>query len=102
MTFPADEAVLNCTVLWDAEQGPRELRLRLRAGATVADALTAARETWADPAMDATALRLGVWGEECAPDRRLHEADRVEIYRPLLNDPREARRQRVQAARRGR
>ena len=102
MTFPADEAVLDCTVVWDAEQGPRELKLRLRAGATVADALTVAREIWADPEMEATALLLGVWGEECGSDRRLHDADRVEIYRPLPNDPREARRQRVKAARRRR
>lgn len=102
MTFPADEAVLDCMVLWDSEQGPRELRLRLRAGATVAEALEAARQAWPDPAMAATALRVGVWGEECSPNRCLQDADRVEIYRALPLDPREARRQRVQAARRKR
>jgi hypothetical protein len=47
-------------------------------------------------------MRAGVWGEECALDRRLQNGDRVEIYRPLPHDPREARRRRVQVAQRRR
>lgn len=102
MTSRVEDAVLDCTLLWDAEQGLRELTLHLPAGATVAEALRAARQAWGDPALEAARLRVGIWGEECAPDRCLHDGDRVEIYRPLPHDPREARRRRVQAARRRR
>lgn len=40
-------------------------------------------------------LVLGVFGAICAPDRPLRAGDRVEIYRPLRNDPRATRRERV-------
>jgi putative ubiquitin-RnfH superfamily antitoxin RatB of RatAB toxin-antitoxin module len=102
MTSPVEDAALGCTLLWDAVQGQRELTLHLHAGATVAEALQAARLAWGDPALEGATLRVGIWGEECAPDRRLHAGDRVEIYRPLPHDPREARRRRVLAARRRR
>jgi uncharacterized protein len=37
--------------------------------------------------------RLGVFGKLCKDDRPLNPGDRVEIYRPLLVDPRVARRE---------
>lgn len=37
--------------------------------------------------------RLGVFGKLCKNDRPLNPGDRVEIYRPLLVDPRVARRE---------
>jgi hypothetical protein len=37
-------------------------------------------------------LRLGVWGRVQPPDTALREGDRVELYRPLSVDPKEARR----------
>jgi uncharacterized protein len=39
--------------------------------------------------------RLGVFGSKVAPDRIALDGDRIEIYRPLLIDPMEARRQRA-------
>ena len=41
-------------------------------------------------------LRLGVWGKLREPGTLLRARDRVEIYRPLKVDPKEARRQRYQ------
>lgn len=38
---------------------------------------------------------LGIYGEVCRPDRALSPGDRVEIYRPLRQDPRVMRRERV-------
>lgn len=39
--------------------------------------------------------RVGVFGERVSPDTIIKEGDRIEIYRDLKSDPREARRQRV-------
>lgn len=39
-------------------------------------------------------LRIGVWSKERAHDWLLRDRDRVEIYRPLIVDPKEARRRR--------
>lgn len=41
---------------------------------------------------------IGVFGEHVGHERRLEDGDRVEIYRPLIADPREVRRE---MARRG-
>lgn len=50
------------------------------------------------PHIDMNALHLGIFSNPCAADTLLKDGDRVEIYRPLLCDPKEMRRQR---ARRG-
>jgi hypothetical protein len=47
-------------------------------------------------------LVLGVYGQRVAPGRLLQAGDRVEIYRPLRFDPRDARRKAAQASRPGR
>ena len=42
---------------------------------------------------------LGVFGEPATPETRLRDGDRVEVYRPLKIDPKEARRRRAKLAR---
>jgi putative ubiquitin-RnfH superfamily antitoxin RatB of RatAB toxin-antitoxin module len=39
--------------------------------------------------------RIGVWGKPVSPETRLRDRDRVEIYRPLIADPKESRRARA-------
>lgn len=78
--------------------GPEVTDLRavvLAPGATVADAVKASGVI-VRHGLDAGALRLGVWGKPRPPDSPLRDRDRVEIYRPLIVDPKEARRQRYQ------
>ena len=43
-------------------------------------------------------LKLGVWGKAVTADRALVAGERVEIYRPLLVDPKEVRRARAARA----
>ncbi len=45
--------------------------------------------------VDVEAASKGVWGQKRPDDWRLEEGDRIEIYRPLVYDPREARRRRA-------
>jgi uncharacterized protein len=69
-----------------------EVPLDLPAGATVQDALTLSGLLQRHAEIDATAARIGVWGKLRALDHVLRDRDRVEIYRPLRVDPKEARR----------
>jgi len=69
--------------------------LTLPAGATLADAL-AASGLHNRHALPAEGLRVGVWGKLRELTQVLRERDRVEVYRPLQVDPKEARRQRYQ------
>ena len=61
-------------------------RLELAPGATVADALAACGYA-AGP--------VSVFGERATPERALVDGDRVEVLRPLIADPKDARRRRA-------
>jgi|PlaIllAssembly_1097288.scaffolds.fasta_scaffold424082_2 hypothetical protein len=65
----------------------------LPAGATVADALRASGMAERH-ALKTEDLHVGVWSRVVEPQTLLRDRDRVEIYRPLTVDPKEARRQR--------
>ena len=48
------------------------------------------------PEIDLNQQKIGIFGQLCKLDRVLVDGDRVEIYRPLLQDPMTARRNRLQ------
>lgn len=72
-----------------------ELALSLPAGATALDAIRASGVLEAPLQVDLSTQRIGVWGRPCPLGAALKEGDRVEIYRPLAIDPKEARRLRA-------
>ncbi|MDH3761339.1 MAG: RnfH family protein [Gammaproteobacteria bacterium] len=47
------------------------------------------------PEIDLESCDLGVFGKVIATDYELQDGDRIEIYRPLIADPKEVRRQRA-------
>ena len=51
------------------------------------------RQYFAD--IDPDSCKLGVFGKSISEDYDLVDGDRIEIYRPLIADPREVRRQRA-------
>lgn len=70
-------------------------RVTLPAGSTVMQAIEASGITQAMPGLLIDPERLGIFSRKAAPDQLLGEGDRVEIYRPLTLDPKEARRRRA-------
>ncbi|MDP1900710.1 MAG: RnfH family protein [Rubrivivax sp.] len=91
-----DRAELHVEVVYCPLPGVTDLQaLVLAPGATVADAVRASGLA-ARHGLGIEGLRLGVWGKPRGADTVLRERDRVEIYRPLIVDPKEARRQRYQ------
>jgi hypothetical protein len=76
---------------------PRQVdsvELELPPGSRVADALRASGLLERYDLQIAQDLGVGVWGKARPLDTPLRDADRVEVYRGLLVDPKEARRQR--------
>jgi uncharacterized protein len=67
------------------------LRLELPHQATVEAALAEFRARLADLVLPER-FQVGIYGQVVARSRRLASGDRVEIYRPLREDPRETRR----------
>jgi putative ubiquitin-RnfH superfamily antitoxin RatB of RatAB toxin-antitoxin module len=72
--------------------------LSLPKGATVADAIERSGIRAARPDIAIRDDRLGIFSRKAALDTALRDGDRVEIYRPLLIDPKEARRKRARGA----
>jgi len=71
------------------------LECEVESGATVRDA---ARQSGIDrhfPEIDLESCELGVFGKAVTDDYELSDGDRIEIYRPLIADPKEIRRQRA-------
>lgn len=64
--------------------------LELPAGATVRDALAASGLE-----VELQSHAFGIFGKRARLDQPLADGDRVEIYRPLAVDPKEARRRRA-------
>ena len=50
------------------------------------------------PEIDLSRQRVGIFGELVQLPDPVHDGDRIEIYRPLLADPKEARRNRAKIA----
>jgi putative ubiquitin-RnfH superfamily antitoxin RatB of RatAB toxin-antitoxin module len=76
---------------------PREVRewfVEVPAQATVAMALQASGMATEFPGVDLDTVDLGVWGHKVGMGQGLQEHDRIEVYRPLLVDPKVARRER--------
>lgn len=61
-------------------------------GATVEDAIRRSGIERRFPGEELASLSVGIWGRLVERDRVVEDGDRVEIYRPLAVDPREARR----------
>lgn len=81
-----------------ALKGRQEVvRLKLPAGSTVQRALDASGLLQKHPEIDlAKTNKLGVFAKLVKPDTELRDRDRVEIYRPLIADPKEVRRKRAE------
>lgn len=61
-------------------------------GATVAEIIAASELPARFPQLDLSDLAVGIWGRVVSPDQVVKQGDRIEIYRPLAMDPKEARR----------
>lgn len=85
------EPGLNIEVVYATPDQQWLVNLDLPATATVEDAISGALAA-GFPAIDVSHLPVGIWGRLVERTQRLKNGDRVELYRPLLRDPREARR----------
>lgn len=71
------------------------LTVTLPAGSTVAQAIEQSGVLARHPELDLSLHKVGIFAKVTALDTVLRDHDRVEIYRPLLADPKEVRRRRA-------
>ena len=77
----------------------RVVRLEVTPGTTALGAVTLSKlDEVFDELVVGSELKIGVWGKATTADRVLAAGERVEIYRPLLVDPKEVRKARAAKA----
>ena len=70
--------------------------LELEEGATVETAIRQSGILEKFPEIDLASTKVGIWSKASELGATLREKDRVEIYRPLIADPKEVRRKRAE------
>ena len=72
------------------------LRRSVPAGTTVTEAIQLSGVLDKHPEIDLAVNKLGIFGKLSKADAVLRDKDRIEIYRPLIADPKEVRRKRAE------
>ncbi len=87
--------MITVEVVFAEPDEQRLIELEVEEGATVAEVLDASGIYSRFRDANLSELPVGIWGTVVERDAAVRDGDRVEIYRPLEMDPREARRLRA-------
>ena len=86
---------ITVEVVYALAQKQEVLSVTLPVGASVLQAIESSGVLQKYPEIDLAKNKLGVFAKLARPDAPLRDRDRVEIYRPLIADPKEIRKQRA-------
>jgi uncharacterized protein len=89
---------VHVEVVYALPEVQHRVHLELAGGADVATALAAVSRIEPFRSLPLDEMTLAVYGRIVGRDHRLDHGDRVELLRPLLMDPKEARRRRAAQA----
>jgi len=94
----ADFDLITVEVAYALPHKQKIIALLVEPGTTALQAVERSEMVKFFPEIDVANLTLGIFGESLGSKSAayvLHEGDRVEIYRPLAVDPKDARRKRA-------
>ena len=91
---------ITVTVVYALSDAATEIAVRLPAGATIAEAIDRANLPARLEGVDMSACPVGIFGKRARRDTVLADGDRVELYRSLIADAKQARRRRAANKRR--
>jgi uncharacterized protein len=89
---------MQVQVVFADTQGMQQETLQLQAGSLLKDAL-AISAVAAHVLQTHAEITAGIWNRLRPLDTPLQEGDRIELYKPLVADPKDARRTRVELSR---
>ena len=96
MGTDSDNALIRVEVAYATPARQSLLSIEVTAGCTVAEAIAQSGIHELYPEIQQVPEAVGVFSQKVTLEHRLNQGDRVEIYRPLLADPKEMRKQRAQ------
>jgi putative ubiquitin-RnfH superfamily antitoxin RatB of RatAB toxin-antitoxin module len=89
------ESMILVEVVYATTARQKLLTVKVPTGSTVESAIRQSGILAEFPEIDLATNKVGVFSKACKLDTVLREKDRVEIYRALIADPKEVRRQRA-------
>lgn len=87
--------MINVEVCYALPDKQHRVNVKLAVGASLQQALEASGLLDKHPEIDVKKNKFGIWNKLSKVDAVLRDQDRVEIYRPLIADPKEVRKQRA-------
>ncbi|MFA6061865.1 MAG: RnfH family protein [Gallionella sp.] len=87
---------INIEVVYALADVQTLIKKEVPEGTTVMGGIEASGILSKYPTLDLSAHKLGIFGKLTKPDTVLRDKDRIEIYRPLIADPKEVRRRRAE------
>ncbi len=90
-----NQDLIEIEVAYALPQTQTVVTLKVAAGTTVSEALAQSGMVAQIVAGDRDMVAVGVCGKRVPLATELHEHDRIEIYRPLIIDPKQVRRRRA-------
>jgi hypothetical protein len=86
---------IHIEVVYALQNRQKAVSVQLSQGASVREAVERSGLLAEFPEIDLATNKFGIWNKLTKVDAVLRDKDRVEIYRPLIADPKEVRRQRA-------
>lgn len=90
--------MIHVEVVYALPTEQRVLRLAVRSDQTVEEIIEQSGVLSLYPEIDLKVNKVGVFSRNVKLNATIRDKDRIEIYRPLLADPKEIRRQRAEKA----
>jgi hypothetical protein len=86
---------INVEVAYAEPERQLIIAVNVDLGTTIGGAIVQSGIMMEFPELDIENSKVGIFGKASTMEARLKDGDRVEIYRPLIADPKEVRRQRA-------
>ena len=86
---------IHVEVVYGRRDRQKVVAVSLGEGATLREAVERSGLQAEFPEIDLASNKLGIWNKLAKPDAVVRDKDRVEIYSPLIADPKEVRKQRA-------
>lgn len=84
---------INIEVVFGLPDRQKLIPLTVNSAITVEEAILKSGIAEDFPEQDISSCKVGIWGRVVQANQTLRDGDRIEIYRSLTIDPRDARRQ---------
>ncbi len=94
------DKMISVEVVYGLPEQQELLSLQVVEGTTVQEAIEQSGVLEEFPEIDLCSNKVGIFGKLTRLSQVLREKDRVEIYRPLIADPKEVRKKRAAAGKR--